>query len=87
MSRSSGITGVNTWAEEALSRLRSVDWSNEPEATISSQLIMPVLMLLGYGESTLHKVKEQQTYTLRDPYVSKGSRRVRLDYEPREVVP
>jgi hypothetical protein len=30
----------------------------------------------------LHKVAEQQSYTLRDPWVSKGHRRVRLDYEP-----
>ena len=40
-------------------------------------------MLLGYGEHTLHKVEEQESYPLRDPYVSKGSRRVKLDYEPR----
>ena len=44
---------------------------------------MPVLILLGYGEHTLHKVKEQQSYPLLDPTVSKGSRRVKLDYEPR----
>lgn len=31
---------------------------------------MPVLLLLGYGEHTLHKVKEQQSYTLRDPTIS-----------------
>ena len=66
-----------------LAQIRSVDWSGKPEATISSQLIMPVLHLLGYGEHTLHKVHEQQTYKLKDPYISKGSRRVRLDYEPR----
>ncbi len=55
----------------------------QPEATLCSQLIMPVLMLLGYGEHTLHKVKEQQSYALRDPTISKGSRRVKLDYQPR----
>ena len=44
---------------------------------------MPVLMLLGYGEHTLNKVLEQQTYKLADPWTSKGSRRIRLDYEPR----
>lgn len=70
-------------ADETLNRLRSVDWMGKSEATISSQLIMPVLMLLGYGEHTLHRVAEQQSYPLRDPYMSKGSRRVKLDYEPR----
>lgn len=64
-------------------RLRATDWSDLPEPTICSQLIMPVLVLLGYGEHTLHKVKEQQSYTLHDPTVSKGSRRVKLDYQPR----
>jgi hypothetical protein len=66
-----------------LDRLRVVDWSGKPEATICSQLITPVLFQLGYGEHTLHKVLEQRTYTLKDPYISKGSRRVRLDYQPR----
>lgn len=70
-------------ADETLDRLRAVDWIGKPEATISSQLITPVLMLLGYGDHTLHKVAEQQSYTLRDPYVSKGSRRIRFDYQPR----
>jgi hypothetical protein len=64
-------------------RLRAVDWMAKPEATVCSQLIMPVLGLLGYGEDTMHKVLEQRSYMLRDPYVSKGHRRVRLDYEPR----
>ena len=68
--------------EPTLHRLRSVDWTGKPEPTISSELITPVLHLLGYGEHTVHKVGEQQSYTLRDPWVSKGSRRVRLDYEP-----
>ena len=68
---------------DILQRLRQVDWSNKPESTISSQLIMPMLMLLGYGEHTLHKVREQQTYSLNDPTMSKGSRRIRLDYQPR----
>jgi hypothetical protein len=67
---------------DILHRLASVDWTGKPEATISSQLIMPVLHLLGYGEHTLHRVAEQRSYPLRDPHVSKGSRRVRLDYEP-----
>lgn len=66
-----------------LSRLRSVDWSNKPEAKICSELITPVLVLLGYGEHTLHNVAEQQTYTLKDPTMMKGHRQVRLDYEPR----
>lgn len=65
-----------------LEQIRAADWSNQPESTISSQLIMPVLHLLGYGEHTLHKVREQQSYTLADPSYNKGSRRVRLDYEP-----
>ncbi len=65
-----------------LERLRAVDWRGKPEATVASQLIMPVLSLLGYGEHTLHKVVEQRSYTLRDPTTSKGSRRVKLDYEP-----
>ena len=68
--------------EDVLTRIRSVDWTGKPEATISSQLIMPVLHLLGYGEHTLHKVAEQRSYPLKDPTVSKGSRRVQLDYEP-----
>jgi len=66
-----------------LDRLRATDWTGKPEATICSQLIMPVLVLLGYGEHTLHKVKEQEPYKLRDPTISKGHRRVKLDYEPR----
>jgi hypothetical protein len=65
-----------------LPRLRSVDWIGKSEATISSQLIMPVLHMLGYGEHALHPVPEQQIYKLRDPTVSKGSRRVQFDYEP-----
>jgi hypothetical protein len=69
-------------SDETLRRLKAVDWSNKPEAKISSELITPVLHLLGYGEHTLHKVGEQRSYALRDPYTSKGSRRVRLDYEP-----
>ena len=70
-------------ADELLQRLRSVDWTERGEATICSQLIMPVLMRLGYGEHTLHKVIEQQSYALKDPSYMKGSRRVRLDYQPR----
>ena len=66
-----------------LQRLASVDWANKPEATIASQLIMPVLVLLGYGEHTLHRVREQHVYKLRDPTMMKGSRRIKLDYEPR----
>lgn len=66
-----------------LDRLRGTDWTNKPEPTLCSQLIMPVLILLGYGEHTLHKVGEQQSYALRDPTISKGSRRVKLDYQPR----
>lgn len=68
---------------DILQRLRQVDWSDQSESTISSQLIMPMLMALGYGEHTLHKVREQQTYSLDDPTMSKGSRRIRLDYQPR----
>lgn len=66
-----------------LARIRAIDWSAQPESTVSSQLIMPVLMLLGYGEHTLHKVREQKRYPLRDPTTMKGSRQVQLDYEPR----
>jgi hypothetical protein len=33
---------------------------------------MPVLKELGYGEHTLHKILEQQTYTLKDPEHPKG---------------
>jgi hypothetical protein len=69
-------------ALDILQRLQSVDWTDKPEPTISSQLIMPVLHLLGYGEHTPHKAPEQRSYVLRDPYASKGSRRVRLDYQP-----
>jgi hypothetical protein len=39
--------------DPTLQRLASVDWADKPEATIASQLIMPVLGLLGYGEHTL----------------------------------
>ena len=61
-----------------------VDWRGKPEPTVSSQLVMPVLQALGYGEHTLHKVREQQTYTLKDPNIQKGSNRsIRLDYQPR----
>jgi hypothetical protein len=60
------------------------DWLGKPEPTVCSQLVMPVLKELGYGEHTLHKVLEQQTYTLKDPNIQKGSKRkVRLDYQPR----
>ncbi len=70
-------------ADDILNRLRQVDWAGKPEATVSSQLIMQVLILLGYGEHTLHNVAEQQSYPLKDPWSSKGSRRVKLDYQPR----
>lgn len=73
---------ANDHGFDIVQRLRSIDWMEKPEPTISSQLIMPVLHLLGYGEHTLHRVTEQRSYPLRDPFVSKGSRRVRLDYEP-----
>jgi hypothetical protein len=64
--------------------LKVDDWLGKPESTVCSQLVMPVLKELGYGEHTLHKVLEQQTYTLKDPNIQKGSKRkVRLDYEPR----
>jgi hypothetical protein len=64
--------------------LKVGDWLGKPEPTVSSQLVMPVLKELGYGEHTLHKVLEQKTYTLKDPNIQKGSnRRVRLDYQPR----
>jgi hypothetical protein len=49
-----------------LHRLRATDWTAKPEATICSQRIMPMLVLLGYGEHTRHRVLEQHTYTLRD---------------------
>lgn len=74
--------GCTPMPDEFLKRLAAVDWRNKPEATIASQLIMPMLMLLGYGEHTLHKVVEQPSYNLKDPYTSKGSRRIRLDYLP-----
>ena len=41
---------------DILQRLRQIDWRDKPESTISSQLIMPMLIVLGYGEHTLHKV-------------------------------
>jgi hypothetical protein len=66
-----------------LQRIAAADWTDAPESTVASQLIMPVLMLLGYGQHTLHKVAEQKVYKLSDPTYSKGSRRVRLDYQPR----
>lgn len=66
-----------------LQRIAAADWTDVPEATVCSQLIMPVLMFMGYGQNTLHKVVEQQTYKLEDPTIEKGSRRVRLDYQPR----
>ena len=66
-----------------LKRIAAADWTDAPEATVCSQLIVPVLMSLGYGQHTLHKVIEQQTYELEDPTIEKGSRRVRLDYQPR----
>ena len=56
---------------------------DKAEPTISSQLIRLMLTVLGYGVRTLHKVVEQHLYNLRDPTMSKRSRRVRLDYEPR----
>ena len=68
---------------DVLGRVRATDWMGQPEPTLCSQLIMPVLVVLGYGEHTLHKVSEQQSYALRDPTISKGSRRVKLDYQPR----
>lgn len=64
--------------------LRVSDWLDKPEPTVCSQLVMPVLKEFGYGEHTLHKVLEQQSYALKDPNIQKGSkRRVRLDYQPR----
>ena len=64
--------------------LKVDDWLGKPEPTVCSQLVMPVLKELGYGEHTLHRVLEQQTYTLKDPNIQKGSKRkVRLDYQPR----
>lgn len=73
---------VESMVNSILARLKSVDWMDKPEAKISSELITPLLRALGYGEHTLHRVREQQTFTLRDPMVSKGVRRVRLDYQP-----
>lgn len=70
-------------SDPELQRIRAIDWTAQPEPTVCSQLIMPVLVLLGYGEHTLHKVREQRSYQLQDPTMSKGSRRVKLDYEPR----
>jgi hypothetical protein len=64
--------------------LKVADWLGKPEPTVCSQLVMPVLKELGYGEHTLHRVLEQQSYTLQDPNIQKGSKRkVRLDYQPR----
>ncbi len=64
--------------------LKVDDWLGTTEPTVCSQLVMPVLKELGYGEHTLHKVVEQQTYALKDPNIQKGSnRKVRLDYQPR----
>jgi hypothetical protein len=62
--------------------IAAVDWRDKPESTISSQLLMPLLVLLGYGEHTLHKVAEQRTFDLKDPTLSKGSRQIRIDYRP-----
>jgi hypothetical protein len=70
-------------ADPILQRIAATDWTDVTEPTVCSQLIMPVLVLLGYGQHTLHKVAEQRTYKLSDPTVMKGSRRVKLDYEPR----
>jgi hypothetical protein len=70
-------------ADPILQRIAATDWTDVTEPTVCSQLIMPVLTLLGYGQHTLHKVAEQKTYKLSDPTVMKGSRRVKLDYEPR----
>lgn len=85
--QSSGSVGtvLHMWSQESsiIGRIRAVDWRGKPEPTICSQLIMPVLGLLGYGEHTMHKLEEQQSYTLKDPYLNKGSRRIRLDYQPR----
>ena len=53
-------------ASDVLNRLRQVDWMGKPEPTICSELVMPVLTLLGYGEHTPHKVAEQQSYPLKD---------------------
>jgi hypothetical protein len=64
--------------------LKVDNWLGKPEPTVCSQLVMPVLKELGYGEHTLHRVLEQQTYTLKDPNIQKGAKRkVRLDYQPR----
>jgi hypothetical protein len=49
------------------------DWEGKDEATVSSQLITPVLILPGYGEHALDKVREQQTYRLTDPTLMKGT--------------
>jgi hypothetical protein len=54
-------------ADPILQPIAAVDWTNVAEPTVCSQLIMPVLIALGYGEHTLHKVAEQKTYKLSDP--------------------
>jgi hypothetical protein len=66
-----------------LQQIAAADWADVPEATLCSELITPVLMALGYGQHTLHKVAQQQTYKLEDPEIQKGSRGIRLDYQPR----
>jgi hypothetical protein len=48
-----------------LQRIAAADWTDVPEATVCSQLIMPVLMFMGYGQNTLHKVVEQRPGALR----------------------
>ena len=64
------VIGIPSEDFSIIGRIRAVDWRGKPEPTICSQLIMPVLALLGYGEHTMHKVKEQQSYTLKDPYLN-----------------
>jgi len=63
-------------------RIAATDWTGAPEPTLRSQLIMPLLIALGYGEHTLNKIREERSYKLKDPTPMEGSRRIRIDYEP-----
>ncbi len=52
---------------DPIQRIRAVDWSSQPEATVSSQLIMPVLMLLGYGAALCTRFASSASTRSRTP--------------------
>jgi hypothetical protein len=60
--------------------IRRLDWQSQRRPSVASSLCP--CCICSATASTHSPVPEQQIYKLRDPTVSKGSRRVQFDYEP-----